>query len=164
MRYTLQNPAIPQRRSGCLPLLTTNQVDELIEFICSLKRERRIAFKNKPHEFGWDCIEWAIRSAFHCIDFKRYPTRWKSPITKYINVGEVGTWCSCPCKLVRSWPNLPVRQPRASMYLASDLNFGSSPFSFLPHACIPRGCFVKTFKSIEILIFVSPDLSPIDCD
>ncbi|KAH7110183.1 hypothetical protein EDB81DRAFT_588479, partial [Dactylonectria macrodidyma] len=63
VQLTVTTQAIPRRRPGRPPILTTAQVEELIEFVCASKNGRRMAFDQIPRALGWSCSEYAIRYA-----------------------------------------------------------------------------------------------------
>ncbi len=71
--YACKTRATPQKRSGRPLILTTNQVDELIEFISLLKTNRRMAFWRVTLELGWEGVQAsAIRSALRRVGYKVY--------------------------------------------------------------------------------------------
>ena len=83
IRYTCETGhATPARKSGRPPLLTAAQIEELIEFICSSKEGRRMAFKELPNALSWDVSQYAIRYALRQNGFERHPALRKPPITE----------------------------------------------------------------------------------
>jgi hypothetical protein len=63
--------ATPRRRSGRPPILTTNQVEELIEFIAASKHNRRLPFWRLAVELGWEGVSaGAIKSALARAGYK----------------------------------------------------------------------------------------------
>jgi hypothetical protein len=69
--YAIRNGATPRRRTGRPPILTINQIDELIEFVIASKPNRRMAFWRLAHELGWEGVSAsAIRSALARAGYK----------------------------------------------------------------------------------------------
>lgn len=82
VQHAATTQATPRRPSGRPPILTVAQVEELIEFVCSSRKARRMAYWRLPQELGWDCSVYAIRNALRRAGFKRYVARRKPPITE----------------------------------------------------------------------------------
>ncbi|KAG9249358.1 uncharacterized protein F5Z01DRAFT_631838, partial [Emericellopsis atlantica] len=80
VQHAATTQATPRRSTGRPPLLTEAQLEELIEFVCSSQRARRMAYWRLPQELGWDCSVYAIRNALRRAGFKRYVARRKPPI------------------------------------------------------------------------------------
>ena len=71
--YACKTRTTPQKRSGRPPILTTNQVEELIDFISLSKINRRMAYWRVAVELGWEGVkESAIRSALRRAGYKVY--------------------------------------------------------------------------------------------
>lgn len=71
--YACTTRATPQKRTGRPPVLTTNQIEEIIDFVSLSKTNRRMAYWRIAIELGWEGVgETAIRSALRRAGYKVY--------------------------------------------------------------------------------------------
>ena len=83
VQYAATAPNItPRKRSGRPPILTNQQVEELIEFVCVSAQNRRLSWAALPNALGWNCSEYAIRHALRKAGFSRRPALRKPPISE----------------------------------------------------------------------------------
>ncbi|QSZ32796.1 hypothetical protein DSL72_002375 [Monilinia vaccinii-corymbosi] len=81
--YACTTCATPKKRSGRPPLLTTSQIDSLIEFITALKDNRRMPYWKVIITLGWEGIsECAVRAGLRRVGYKRYVALRKFPISE----------------------------------------------------------------------------------
>jgi transposase len=86
IEYTCQSShPTPRRRSGRPPLLTEAQVEELIEFVCASKANRRMAYRQIPKALGWSYTDYAIRYALRKAGFSRC-IAWRKPKLSEVNI------------------------------------------------------------------------------
>jgi hypothetical protein len=80
--YALCHRLTPQKpKCGRKVLLNTPQRKRLIEWVCASESNRRTRWTDIPAILGWDCGEFAIRTAFKREGFVRRITRRKPPLT-----------------------------------------------------------------------------------
>ena len=53
VRYALQQPDTPKKRVGRPQILTRDQREELVEFVCSSKQGRRMTYEQLAKHFAW---------------------------------------------------------------------------------------------------------------
>ena len=82
VRYAAINPVTPRKRSGRPPLLTAEEIDYLIEFVCSSAKNRRLPWSALPAALGWDCSQYAVRHALRKAGFSRRVALRKPPISE----------------------------------------------------------------------------------
>jgi len=71
---------IPQKRSGRPPVMTSEQQQELVEFITTSKENRRMGFLELSTTlFNGAFGEYAIRSTLRRLGYSRYVAYRKSP-------------------------------------------------------------------------------------
>ncbi|EPE35500.1 Homeo [Glarea lozoyensis ATCC 20868] len=80
--YTLSYRLTPQKQKcGRKVLLNTPQRKRLIEWVCASEGNRRTRWTDILDILGWNCGEWAIRTAFKREGFVRRIARRKPPLT-----------------------------------------------------------------------------------
>lgn len=83
VRYALSHPPEPIKRSGRPPILTAQQVEDLIEFITANKENRRIPFNKLASCLGWENIgEYAIRHTLRRHGFSRCVATARPPCSE----------------------------------------------------------------------------------
>jgi transposase len=72
VRYALDNEApTPKKKSGRPPLLDAEQRQQLVDFVCSSRKTRRMTYKELAKEFCyWNCGSDAIKTALDKEGFK----------------------------------------------------------------------------------------------
>lgn len=71
INYACRTQTTPQKRSGRPAILTTSQVEELIEFVSLSKINRRMAFWRVAIELGWEGVGvYTIRSTLRRAGYK----------------------------------------------------------------------------------------------
>jgi hypothetical protein len=81
--YALQHRVTPQKsRCGRHPLLSTPQRKHLIDWAIFNSLTRDIPMKELPKWLGWNCGEYAIRTAFEKEGYTRAVRRKKPPISE----------------------------------------------------------------------------------
>lgn len=62
----------PQKRSGRPSLLSLEQTQILIQFVCASLENRRMPYHYIPTALNWGCSEHAIRYALQKAGYRRY--------------------------------------------------------------------------------------------
>ena len=74
--------ATPQKRSGRPPILTQAQVEELVEFVCASKTNRRMSFAQLTEVLNFGVKKDAIRNTLLREGFHRRLAMRKPPISE----------------------------------------------------------------------------------
>jgi hypothetical protein len=84
VRYALDNEApTPKKKSGRPPLLNSEQRQQLVDFVCSSKKTRRMTYKELAEEFCyWDCGPDTIKTALDWEGFNVRIAMCKPPISE----------------------------------------------------------------------------------
>ena len=82
IRHAIRNPE-PKKRTGRPRLLSSEQEQELVEFVCASKKNRRISFLELSLVlFSAVFGVWAIKHALYRLGFRRRIARQKPPLSK----------------------------------------------------------------------------------
>ncbi|KAM7202257.1 hypothetical protein V8F33_002974 [Rhypophila sp. PSN 637] len=82
IRHALRNPA-PKKRCGRPRLLSTEQEEELVEFVCASKANRRMSFLELSLAlFNAVFSIWAVKHALYRLGFRRRIARLKPPLSE----------------------------------------------------------------------------------
>ncbi|KAL2068086.1 hypothetical protein VTL71DRAFT_16184 [Oculimacula yallundae] len=80
VQYAISHRLTPQKtKSGRRPLLGPNERKELIEWVCVSRANRRVPWNDIPSILGWNCLIYAIETAFKHEGFARR-TALKKPL------------------------------------------------------------------------------------
>jgi transposase len=82
VRYAIQNPPTPKKRSGRPSPFTSEQIDEIEEWIRGSKRNRRTSWEGIPTALNLQCSYYAIRRALRKRGYHRRVARRKPPISE----------------------------------------------------------------------------------
>jgi hypothetical protein len=84
VNYTLEVQDTPQHhKTGRPPVLNEQQTQQLVDFVCASKHNRRMSYEELAHEFiYWQVGEYAIRSALDRAGFNRRWAMRKPPISE----------------------------------------------------------------------------------
>lgn len=83
VRYALQQPDTPKKRVGRPQILTRDQREELVEFVCSSKQGRRMTYEQLAKHFAWwEVKKDGIRAALEREGFHRRVAMCKPPISE----------------------------------------------------------------------------------
>jgi hypothetical protein len=79
----LEEPATPKKSTGRPPTLGIKQCQQLVDFVCASKKNRRMTYKELADEFfNWDIGAKGIKAA---LDREGFSSRWamrKPPISE----------------------------------------------------------------------------------
>jgi hypothetical protein len=77
----LTDHATPQKRSGKPPILSLEQVAQLIAFVTSSRIGRQMTYIALSIYFSWNVGMYAIRGALRRAGYKQYIARSKPPLS-----------------------------------------------------------------------------------
>jgi transposase len=82
VRYAIQNPPTPRKRSGRPSLLSEEEIDRIEAFICCSKTNRRLGWEAIPTTMNLPYSYYAIRRALQKRGYYRRVARRKPPISE----------------------------------------------------------------------------------
>jgi transposase len=82
VQYASQRPSTPQRRSGRPSTLSADATDQIIEWICASKANRRCRWDQIPRKLGLDIGYYAVRYTLRKAGFSCRLARRKPPISE----------------------------------------------------------------------------------
>ncbi|CZT48741.1 uncharacterized protein RSE6_09487 [Rhynchosporium secalis] len=82
INYTINTRATPKKKPGRPPILTQAQVEELVEFVCASKQNRRMSYTQLANALEFGVKKDAIRSALLREGFHRRLAMRKPPISE----------------------------------------------------------------------------------
>lgn len=80
--YACQHPLTPKKRKGRPSMLTQEQIDEIITWICYSKANRRASWMQIPILMGLNVSYYCVRTALRNAGFSRRVARRKPPISE----------------------------------------------------------------------------------
>ena len=82
IRFAIRNKEL-KKRPGRPRLLSPEQEEELVEFVCASKKNRRMSFLELSLVlFSAVFGVWAIKKAIYRLSFRRRIARWKPPLSE----------------------------------------------------------------------------------
>lgn len=80
--YAVNHPPTPKKRQGRPGLLTEEQIQSIIQWVCSSKEARRTPWCQIPIILQLNCSFYAVRNALRKAGFRRRVARRKPPISE----------------------------------------------------------------------------------
>jgi transposase len=80
--YAILHPLTPKKRKGKPSILTSEEVEEIITWVCLNKRNRRTPWYQIPTAIGLNVSYYCVRNALRKAGFARRVPRRKPPITE----------------------------------------------------------------------------------
>jgi Transposase len=80
--YAIQHPVTPKKRRGRHSILTSEEIEEIIAWVCLSKSNRRLSWYQIPVAIGLNVSYYCVRNDLRRAGFSRRVARRKPLITK----------------------------------------------------------------------------------
>jgi transposase len=82
VRYAASHPPTPSRRSGRPGILSQEEIERIIEWVCASPINRRCSWERIPRKLDLNISYYAVRYTLRKAGFSRRLTRRKPPISE----------------------------------------------------------------------------------